>query len=77
MRNASPVGRQGMSKPTCGPASLKRVPYPVPLGSARNGPPIEHLVCAQQTGRSIAYCATAISQATYEGDGPAGCPPGG
>nr|WP_304528537.1 MULTISPECIES: serine/threonine-protein kinase [unclassified Mycobacterium] len=52
------------------------VPYPVPLGSANSGPPIDQQICAQQTGRSIAYCATAISLATYEGDGPTGCPPG-
>lgn len=38
------------------------VPYPVPLGSARNGPPIEQLVCAQRTGRSIAYSPTAMSR---------------
>jgi serine/threonine-protein kinase len=51
------------------------VPYPRPLDSP-GGPPIDEQICAQQTGRSISYCATAISQATYQGDGPTGCPPG-
>jgi hypothetical protein len=50
-------------------------PYPVPVGTT-GGAPIDQLICAQQTGRSIAYCSTAISKATYEGDGPTGCPPG-
>jgi serine/threonine protein kinase, bacterial len=52
-------------------------PYPVPLDSS-SGQPIDQLICTKQTGRSMDYCATAIAQATYEGDGhiPGECPPG-